>query len=242
MLSSKLQVKTETRVAKVSRKTGRSKAIESTVRSSTKHIGDASQVSFPCVVQSRCDIQTAKADLYVMVVDSDNQALMPTTHSRARRWIKSGRATPFFKLGVFCVRLNEQTGDNKQSIVIGIDSGSKREGYTVKSKAHTYLNLLSETPTWVKDAVEARRNARRTRRQRKTPCRQNKYNRKRGGLPPSTKARWQTKLRVVNKLRKVLPITNYIVEDIQAKTMKNGRKWNVMFSPLQVVRLGFTTK
>ena len=239
MLSSKLQVKTETRVAKVSRKTGRSKAIESTVRSSTKHIGDASQVSFPCVVQSRCDIQTAKADLYVMVVDSDNQALMPTTPSRARRWIKSGRATPFFKLGVFCVRLNEQTGDNKQSIVIGIDTGSKREGYTVKSKAHTYLNLLSETPTWVKDAVEARRNARHTRRQRKTPCRQNKYNRKCGGLPPSTKARWQTKLRVVNKLRKVLPITNYIVEDIQAQTMKNGRKWNVMFSPLQVGKTWF---
>jgi len=42
MLSSKLKVKIETRVAKVGRKTGHLKAIESTVRSSTKHIGDAS--------------------------------------------------------------------------------------------------------------------------------------------------------------------------------------------------------
>jgi hypothetical protein len=167
-------------------------------------------------------------------VDSNNQPLMPTTPSRARRWIKSGRVTPFFKFGVFCVRINELTGNNKQSIVIGIDPGSKREGYTVKSKAHTFLNVLSETPTWVKDAVEQRRNARRARRSRKTPCRKNKYNRVKGGLAPSTKSRWQTKLRVVNKLRKVFPVETFVVEDIQAKTLKNGRKWNVMFSPLQV--------
>jgi hypothetical protein len=240
MLSSKLKVKKETRVAKVGRKTGHfEKAIESTVRSSTKHIGDASQVSIPCVVQSRCDIHTAKAALYVPVVDNNNQPLMPTTPSRARRWIKSGRATPFFKLGVFCVRINEDVGNNKQSIVIGIDTGSKREALTVKAKAHTFLNVLSETPTWVKDAVEQKRNARRARRQRKTPCRKNKYNRVRGGLPPSTKARWQSKLRIVNKLGKILPITNYVVEDIQAKTMTNGRKWNVMFSPLQVGKKWF---
>ena len=239
MLSSKLQVKTETRVAKVSRKTGRSKAIESTVRSSTKHIGDASQVSLPCVVQSRCDIHTAKAALYVPVVDNNNQPLMPTTPSRARRWIRSGRATPFFKLGVFCIRINEDVGNNKQSIVIGIDPGSKREGFTVKAKAHTFLNVLSETPTWVKDAVEQKRNARRARRQRKTPCRKNKYNSVKGGLPPSTKARWQSKLRIVNKLKKILPITNYVIEDIQAKTIKNGSKWNVMFSPLQVGKKWF---
>ena len=222
---------------KVNHKIGRLKDIESTMRSSTKHIFGASQAGNPCVVQSRCDIQTPKGGLkqkYIPVVDNNNKPLMPTVPSRARRWIKSGKATPFWKNGIFCVRLNEQVNNNKQQIVVGIDPGSKREAFSVKSKAHTYLNVLSECPTWVKDAIKIKREMRRSRRFRKAPCRQNKYNRKRGGLPPSTKARWQAKLRIVNILRKIYPITSFVVEDVCAKTLKNGKKWNLSFSPIQV--------
>lgn len=115
---------------------------------------------------------------------------MPTSPPRARRWIKIGKATPFWCNGVFCVRLNVEPSDTKkQDIVVGIDPGSKREAFTVKSESHTYLNVLADAVTWVKDAVESKRNARRSRRQRKTPCRQNRKNRARGCIPPSTKAR-----------------------------------------------------
>src|SRR5882724_2329929 len=106
----------------------------------------------------------------VFVVDSNNKPLMPTTSSRAARWIKSGKATPFWKKGVFCVRLNVVSLENKQDIVVGIDPGSKKEGFTIKAQAHTYLNIQADAVTWVKDAVEAKRNAKRARRQRKTPC------------------------------------------------------------------------
>jgi len=44
--------------------------------------------------------------MFVPVVDSALRPLMPTTPSRAKRWIKSGKATPLWKKGVFCVRLN----------------------------------------------------------------------------------------------------------------------------------------
>jgi hypothetical protein len=71
---------------------------------------------------------------------------MPTTPSRAKRWIKSGKATPFWKKGVFCVRLNVEPSDtNRQPIAVGIDPGSKREAFTVKSQAHTYLNIQTHT-------------------------------------------------------------------------------------------------
>jgi hypothetical protein len=53
-------------------------------------------------------------------------------------------------------------------------------------------------------------------------------------LPPSTKARWNTKLRIIQQLEKILPINTIVVEDIQAVTHKNGRKWNTSFSPLEV--------
>ncbi|MGY2793833.1 hypothetical protein ACVWVQ_000889 [Thermostichus sp. MS-CIW-36] len=39
--------------------------------------------------------------MFVPVVDHNQNPLMPTTPSRARRWIKTGKATPFWKRGVF---------------------------------------------------------------------------------------------------------------------------------------------
>ena len=79
----------------------------------------------------------------------------------ARRWIKSGKATPFWKRGIFCVRLNVEPSDRKvQEIVVGIDPGSKKEAITVKSELRTYLNIQADAVTWVKDAVEVRRNMR----------------------------------------------------------------------------------
>ncbi len=180
--------------------------------------------------------------MFVLVVDSNNRPLMPTTPSRARRWIKSGKATPFFKKGVFCVRLNiEPSNRNYQPIAVGVDPGSKREGFTVKSATTTYLNVQTHAVDWVKEHVETRRNMRRARRFRKTPCRPNRTNRltNKEKLPPSTKARWQWKLRICKWLASIFPVTVFVVEDIKAKTWKNAKKWNVMFSPLEVGKQWF---
>jgi hypothetical protein len=163
---------------------------------------------------------------------------MPTTPSRARRWVKQGKATPFYNKGIFCVRLNVVTGDAVQDTACGIDPGSKKEGVTVKSEAHTFLNIQADAVTWVKDAVEVRRNMRRIRRFRNTPCRKNRENRLRGCLPPSTKARWQWKLRLATWLSKIYPITCFVVEDIKAKS-KGQRKWDQSFSPLEIGKKWF---
>lgn len=160
---------------------------------------------------------------------------MPTTPNRAERWIKSGKATPFFRKGVFCVRLNvEPSARVLQPIAVGIDPGSKREAFTVKSKAHTYLNQQFYSVDWVKDAEEASTNARRARRYRKTPYRKQRKNRKKGGLPPSTKARWQLKIRVVKALDSIFPIACIGIEDVKATTRKGCITWNASFSPLEV--------
>ena len=180
--------------------------------------------------------------MFVPVVDQDNQPLMPTKPSRARWWIKEGKATPFWKRGVFCVRLNKEPSERAmQPIAVGIDPGSKKEGFTVKSEAHTYLNIQADAVTWVKDVVEVRRNMRRARRFRKTPCRKHRYNRAKSPFPPSTKARWQWKLRLCWWLSKLFPIDCFVVEDIKATT-KMGRKWNHSFSPLQVGKQWFYDK
>ena len=91
--------------------------------------------------------------MFVPVVNQNQEPLMPTTNWRAGRWIASGKATGFWKGHVFCVRLNVKTEENKQDIAVGIDPGSKKEGFTVKSEAHTYLNVQTDAVQHVKGAV-----------------------------------------------------------------------------------------
>jgi hypothetical protein len=171
--------------------------------------------------------------MFVPVVDKENRPLMPTKPSRARKWIKNGKATPFWKKGIFGVRLNVEPSDRHfEPIACGIDPGSKKEAFTVKSFHHTYLNIQADAVTWVKDAVKTRREMRNTRRSRKMPCRKPRFNRggRRGKLAPSTKARWQWKLRICWWLKKIFPITDFAVEDIAATTKKGKRRWNMFTS------------
>ena len=91
--------------------------------------------------------------MFVPVVDRNNKPLMPTKPSRARKWIESGKATPFWKKGIFCVRLNvEPSSRHLEPIACGIDPGSRKEAFTVKSESHTYLSIQADAVTWVKDA------------------------------------------------------------------------------------------
>jgi len=176
----------------------------------------------------------------VPVVDKNGIPLMPTSSWRAARWIKSRKATPFWSRGVWCVRLNVDPSDRKtQPIAVGIDPGSKREAFTVKSKAKTCLNVLTDAIDWVKKAIETRKTMRMFRRFRKTPCREPRFNnRKNKGMPPSTLARWQWKLRVAKWLSRLFPISDFVVEDVKAKT-KGQKKWDSIFSPLEIGKKWF---
>lgn len=176
--------------------------------------------------------------LYVPVVSSTSKPLMPCHPAKARRLVREGKAIRRFKKGLFYLKLTQRQDGDTQPIATGVDPGSKREGFTVKSKKHTYLNIQATAVTWVKDHAEQRRTMRRGRRYRKTPCRKNRKNRARGGIPPSTKSRWGFKLRVCKWLRQLYPITHWVVEDVCAET-KGKRRWDVMFSPLQVGKRWF---
>ena len=180
----------------------------------------------------------------VPVLDKNLVPLMPCKERRARTMMEKGRAKPYWRDGIFCIILQkEPSARNYSDVVVGIDPGSKREGITAATEQRVVLNITSDAITHVKDNVETRRNLRRSRRQRKTPyrkCRENrKNNNKNGKLPPSTKSRWDAKLRIVKKLKKILPITNVSVEDVAAKTLKHAKKWNSMFSPLESGKMYF---
>lgn len=179
--------------------------------------------------------------LFVPVVSAVGSPLMPCHPARARELVRKGKAVRRFSKGIFYIKLLHRASGAVQTVAIGIDPGSKKEGFSVKSAEHTYLNIQADAVTWVKDAVETKRNMRRSRRQRKTPCRKNRLNRARGCLPPSTKARWQWKLRVANVLSKLFPVECFVVEDIKARTT-GKRRWDASFSPLEVGKAWFYTE
>jgi hypothetical protein len=163
---------------------------------------------------------------------------MPCTPAKARHLFKSGQARPRRnKLGLFYVQLCYEQEPDNQPLVAGIDPGSKFEGYSVVGTKDTVLNLMVEAPDHVKDAVETRRTMRRARRHRKWRRLKrfdNRLNRKKR-IPPSTRSRWEAKARIIAQLCRILPLTDVVVEDVQAVTRKGqAGKWNASFSPVQV--------
>src|SRR3989440_4242581 len=183
------------------------------------------------------DLEKGKSLLMrIPVVDTRGVALMPCTPAKARLLFKSGKAKPKRnKLGLFFVQLCYEQEPNNQPLVAGVDPGSKFEGYSVVGSKDTVLNLMVEAPDHVKDAVETRRTMQRARRHRKwrRPKRfDNRLNRKKR-IPPSTRNRWEAKARVIAQLKKIMPLTDVVVEDVCAETHqgKDG-KWNGAFSPI----------
>jgi len=157
--------------------------------------------------------------------------------------MEKGSAISYWQKGIFCIRLTKEPSNRQtQPIALGIDPGSKREGYTVATRKAVVLNITSNTPGWIKKHIDTRRQLRKSRRYRKTPyrsCRENRATLRKDRVPPSTKARWNAKLRMVIFLLKIIPITIINVEDVAAYTKKGQAKWNVSFSPLEVGKVWF---
>ena len=79
----------------------------------------------------------------VPVISNNNQPLMPTKPSRARRWIKQGKAIGKFNdLGIFYVQLVDCPEDNQtQPIAVGIDPGKLFSGIGVQSSHCSAIRL-----------------------------------------------------------------------------------------------------
>jgi RRXRR protein len=174
----------------------------------------------------------------IAVIDSRGIPLMPCLPAKARLLLKAGRAKPKRdKVGLFFIQLTHAQEPDNQPLVAGIDPGSKWEGFSVVGTSDTVLNLMVEAPDHVKKAVEVRRAMRRARRHRKwrRPKRFSNRLKRKKRIPPSTRARWEAKARIVAQLKKTLPLTNVVVEDVCAQTRKGkGGHWNGSFSPVQV--------
>ena len=174
---------------------------------------------------------------WVPVVSSTGLPLMPCRPVRARKLVQRGRAIKRWKNRLFYIQMLDLTEERTQPTAIGIDPGSKMEGYTVKAAHRTFLNIQSHARDGkaVQKSIEGRANARRARRNRNTPCRPPRFaNRgRKEWIPPSILARWQLKLNILKWLAQLYPITTVIIEDVKATTKEGEKRRNNSFSPVQ---------
>ena len=177
-------------------------------------------------------------DRWIPVVSSTGKPLMPCHPSRARKLVAKGKAVKKWLKGFFYIQLLDREDGDTQEICVGVDPGSKREGFTVLSSTRTFLNINAHARDGkaVKKAVEGRASVRRGRRNRNTPCRPPRFNNceRKDWIPPSTKTRWQLKLNIVKHLMRLYPVTQAGVEDVVAISVKSGYRWNNNFSPIQI--------
>lgn len=172
------------------------------------------------------------------------ESLMPTTPRKARVLLKKGRAkvvqrTPFI------IQLLYATGEAKQKVVLGVDSGYIHIGLSaVSEKEELYSSEVELRSDIVKLNAE-RRMYRRSRRNRKTRYRQPRFlNRKKpeGWLAPSLQHKLDSHVKIIQKVCDLLPIAKIIVEvaafdiqkikhpEIQGKEYQQGEQkdfWNV---------------
>lgn len=184
------------------------------------------------------------SNIRVPVLSPDGKPLMPTTASRARRWVVQGKAVgKWSDLNVYYVQLLSQpSGYDVQEIAVGVDPGKRYSGIGVQSTRFTLLTAHLVLPfKEVRERMQQRAMMRRTRRgkriNRKLPFalrahREKRFdNRRQNKLPPSIRANKQLELRVVSEICKIYPISSIVYEIVKANGSKSfspvmvGQKW-----------------
>ena len=181
----------------------------------------------------------------VYVLNKNGQPLMPTeNYSKVRVLLKQGKAKVIKKCP-FTIQLMYDSTNYIQKITLGIDSGSKHIGISATIKDKVLFEANVELRNDIVDLISARRELRRSRRNRKTRYRKARFDNRRrldGWIAPSVKQKADSHVTMIAKVHKILPVTDIVVEtasfdiqkiknpDISGTGYQNGEQtdfWNV---------------
>lgn len=151
----------------------------------------------------------------VYVINKNGQPLMPTeNHAKVRVLLKSGKAKVVKKCP-FTIQLLYDSTNHTQKVTLGIDSGSRHIGISATAKDKVLFEADVELRNDIVDLLSTRRELRHSRRNRKIRYRKPRFdNRKRkdGWLAPSVQQKVDSHLTMIEKVRKILPISDIVAE------------------------------
>ena len=172
--------------------------------------------------------------MLVYVLKQNGQPFMPTERfGKVRRLLKEGKAK-VVRREPFTIRLlYEPETDVVQECYCGVDTGSKHVGVAVVGNDKVLYQSQTELRNDIKKKMDKRRGFRRSRRNRKTRYRKPRFLNRRNSiredrLPPSVKHKVQSHIDEIEFCKKILPISDIILEVSQFDTalMKNPNLMN----------------
>lgn len=181
----------------------------------------------------------------IYVLDINGQPLMPTNRNgKIRHLLKDGRAK-IVSHCPFTIKLLYESTTYTQPVSLGVDAGSKHIGLSATTETKELHASEVELRNDIVKLLSSRRTCRRSRRNRKTRYRKPRFNnrkRDKEWLAPSISHKVQTHLDVVERVCKIIPVTNIVVEtasfdiqkiknpDVEGSRYQQGEQlgfWNV---------------
>jgi len=173
----------------------------------------------------------------IFVLSYKGEPLTPCKQGKARKLLIGGVAKVIWnKFGDFGIQMLIPTREETPKTILGIDNGTKFEGYSLIVGKENQLNIMWLLPNkkTIVSKLELRRQLRRARRWRtcrRRACRFN--NRSRDGfIAPSQLMMVQSRLKAIQEFFKYYPISKVAIEDV--KFNHRDKKCGKNFSTIEI--------
>lgn len=173
----------------------------------------------------------------VFVIGKDGEPLTPTTPSKARKLMRGKQAEPIWnKFNQFGIKMLVDTGNKTPETVLGVDTGTKFEGYAVITDKENNLAVMWVLPDKKKlvRKLKERRTLRRARRQRncrRRKCRSNNRQ-KQSFIAPSQLMMVQSRLKAMQEFFRCYSIDTVAIEDVRFNHKK--KRYGKNFSTVEI--------
>ena len=150
---------------------------------------------------------------FVFVLNSQGLPLMPCSYSKSKRMVKKG-AAEVVKSFPLTIQLNFECEDKKQEVKLGVDSGFGNIGFSATTEKRELISGVLVLDGKTKERLDEKRMYRRLRRSQlwyREPRFDNRT-RKEGWLPPSVERRYLSHLNLIERLKKLIPVSEIIIE------------------------------
>lgn len=162
----------------------------------------------------------------VYIISKIGKPLMPTKrHGKVRHLLETGKAK-VVKRTPFTIQLLYDTRERVQPVTLGVDAGSKHIGLSASTESEELFSAqVEERGDAIVKLLASRREARRSRRHRKTRYRPARFNNRikskhKGWLAPSIEQKIATHTEAIKRVSRILPISKIIIETASFDTQK----------------------
>lgn len=153
----------------------------------------------------------------VYVLHKNGNPLMPTKNHAKVRYLLKNKQAKVVNREPFTIQLLYGTSEYIQDVNLGVDSGCKHIGISATTEKEVLFEAVVEEYDKTSEMLQQRAMLRRTRRSHRTRYRKPRFmnrtkSKKEGWIAPSIRHTIQTHLTIIERVHKILPISNIIVE------------------------------